>query len=120
VDDPFARGAELFDRGEFFEAHEAWEERWKVATNATERTFLQGLIQVAAAFHKLVMMKSEDAAARILAKGLAKLDAYPAHVEERGLTTFCERLRECADELAAGRLTRAAIPKITSRVRRGA
>lgn len=117
VDDPFVRGAELFDRGEFFEAHEAWEERWKVATNATERTFLQGLIQVAAAFHKLVVMKSEDAAARLLAKGLAKLDACPLHVDERGLTTFCERLHESANELAAGRLTRTAIPNITNRAR---
>jgi predicted metal-dependent hydrolase len=117
VDDPFAQGARLFDGGEFFEAHEVWEERWKVATDATERTLLQGLIQVAAAFHKLVVMKSEDAAARLLAKGLAKLDACPARVEERGLAKFCERLRECANELAAGRLTRAAIPTIASYVR---
>ena len=105
-------GACLFDRGEFFEAHEVWEERWKVTTSATERAFLQGLIQVAAAFHKLVVMKSEDAAGRLLAKGLAKLDACPERVEERGLTAFCERLRESANELAAGQLARAAIPKI--------
>jgi hypothetical protein len=32
-------GARLFDAGEFFEAHEAWEERWRVATDKAEREF---------------------------------------------------------------------------------
>jgi len=46
----FQRGIELFNAGNFFEAHEAWEEIWLAATEP-EKTFLQGLIQVAAAFH---------------------------------------------------------------------
>jgi predicted metal-dependent hydrolase len=108
--DPFARGARLFDIGEFFEAHELWEERWRVATDQTERDFLQGLIQVAAAFHKLLVMKSAESASRLLAKGLAKLDACPAHVQGMDLAAFRERLRACASDLASGRLTRAEIP----------
>jgi predicted metal-dependent hydrolase len=111
VDGAFARGARHFDRGEFFEAHEVWEELWKVATDPTERTFLQGLIQVAAAFHKLLVMKSAEAASRLLAKGLAKLDASAAEVEVRGLAAFCEQLHVCAKEIGAGRLVAAAIPK---------
>ncbi|MGO9836162.1 MAG: DUF309 domain-containing protein, partial [Polyangiaceae bacterium] len=95
VDDPFARGARLFDRGEFFEAHEVWEERWRVATDKNERQFLHGLIQVAAAFHKLLVMQSGEAASRLLAKGLAKLDACPARVQEMDLATFRERPRAC-------------------------
>jgi hypothetical protein len=66
VNDPFARGTRLFDAGKFFEAHEVWEERWRVATDQVERDLLQGLIQVAAAFHKLLVMKSTDAALRLL------------------------------------------------------
>jgi hypothetical protein len=112
VDEPFARGARLFDAGAFFEAHEVWEERWRVATEKAERDFLQGLIQVAAAFHKLVVMKSPDAAGRLLARGLAKLDACSAHVEQRNLAAFRERLRACTGDLAAGRLTREAIPRM--------
>ena len=108
--DPFARGARLFDIGEFFEAHEVWEGRWRVATDQTERDFLQGLIQVAAAFHKLLVMKSAESASRLLAKGLAKLDACPAHVQGMDLAAFRERLRACASDLASGRLTRAEIP----------
>jgi predicted metal-dependent hydrolase len=112
LDDPFARGRRLFDAGEFFEAHEAWEERWRVATDRADRELLQGLIQVAAAFHKLLVMGSADAASRLLAKGLAKLDALPAHVLDMNLAAFRERLRACADDLAAGHLARAAIPTI--------
>jgi predicted metal-dependent hydrolase len=109
VDDP-ARGTRLFDTGEFFEAHEVWEGQWRVATDQVERDFLQGLIQVAAAFHKLLVMKSADAALSLLAKGLAKLDACPAHVKKMDLASFRERLRACARDLAAGRFARAAIP----------
>ena len=112
LDDPFARGRRLFDAGEFFEAHEAWEERWRVATDRAERELLQGLIQVAAAFHKLLMMGSADSASRLLAKGLAKLDALPAHLQEMDVAAFRERLRACAGALAAGHLARATIPTI--------
>jgi predicted metal-dependent hydrolase len=112
--DPFARGAGLFDRGEFFEAHESWEDRWRVATDPTERAFLQGLIQVAAAFHKLLVMNSEEAASRLLAKGLAKLEMCPAHVEEMHLASFRELLRGCARDLAAGHFVRGAIPTIAA------
>jgi uncharacterized protein len=46
------RGITLFNSGKFWEAHEAWEEIWK---NHPEdgRFFLQGLIQLAAAYHQL-------------------------------------------------------------------
>ncbi|MGO9836811.1 MAG: DUF309 domain-containing protein [Polyangiaceae bacterium] len=105
VDDSFARGARLF------EAHEVWEGRWRVATDKGERAFLQGLIQVAAAFHKLLVMKSPDSASRLLARGLAKLDAYPARVQEMDLAAFREPLRAC--DFAGGHLTRATIPTMS-------
>ena len=44
------RGVAHFNAQEYFEAHEVWEELWLVAREP-EKTFLQGLIQVAAAFH---------------------------------------------------------------------
>lgn len=48
----FQRGIALFNAGKFWEAHEAWEEIWK---NRPEdgRFFIQGLIQLAAAYHQL-------------------------------------------------------------------
>jgi hypothetical protein len=44
-------GARLFDAGDFFAAHEAWEARWRAAAGA-ERLRLQGLILAAAALMK--------------------------------------------------------------------
>ena len=45
-------GQELFNKGEFYEAHEIWEEKWNDAED-DDRRLLQGLIQVAAGFYKL-------------------------------------------------------------------
>src|SRR4051812_34142365 len=46
------RGLALFNRCEFYEAHELWEDAWTDA-QLDDRRLLQGLIQVAAAFFKL-------------------------------------------------------------------
>ncbi len=43
-------GLRSFHSGAFFEAHEHWETVW-LAAQEPEKTFLQGLIQVAAGFH---------------------------------------------------------------------
>ncbi|MDV6375140.1 DUF309 domain-containing protein [Deinococcus arenicola] len=47
----FEEGVALFDTGQWWEAHEAWERPWLTATGA-DRTFLQALILLAAALHK--------------------------------------------------------------------
>ena len=48
----FNRGVELFNCGQFWESHEAWEEVWK-RHQENSRIFFQGLIQVAAGLHQL-------------------------------------------------------------------
>jgi uncharacterized protein len=45
-------GIELFNRGEFFEAHDVWEEWWQECP-AAERRFFQALIQAAVAVYHL-------------------------------------------------------------------
>lgn len=50
VDPHFLRGIDLFNRSEFFEAHEVLEDVWR-PWQGPERLFLQGLIQVAVALH---------------------------------------------------------------------
>jgi uncharacterized protein len=42
------RGVELFNRGLYWEAHEAWEEAWTTDRRGPDRGFYKGLIQVAA------------------------------------------------------------------------
>ena len=46
----FRRGIEQFNNRHFFEAHETWEEIW-LAAPEPDRAYLQGIIQIAAAFH---------------------------------------------------------------------
>lgn len=48
--DEFKVGCDHFDAGEYFEAHEVWEDLWNEVTGE-EHSFLQGLIQVAVALH---------------------------------------------------------------------
>jgi len=48
--DQFDHGVAHFNAGEFFKAHEVWEELWLDAAEP-EKTLLQGMIQIAAAFH---------------------------------------------------------------------
>ena len=50
-------GARLFNAGQWWEAHEAWEERWRIATG-DERAFIQALILLAAALYKRWMQGS--------------------------------------------------------------
>jgi hypothetical protein len=82
--------------------HEAWEERWLVETNDARRRLLQGLIQIAVAFHKLIVMGAADSASRLLAKGLAKLDAPPAKIAGMSVCAFRDavqpesRLLQCS------------------------
>lgn len=47
-EDRFEEGCRLFDSGQYFEAHEVWEELWNEA-QGPRNAYLQGLIQVAAA-----------------------------------------------------------------------
>ena len=48
--DSLERGIRLFDAGDHYEAHELWEDSWRIAEpDSSQRHFLQGLIQCAAA-----------------------------------------------------------------------
>lgn len=42
------RGIELFNSGEYWHAHEVWEEEWTPDRNGPDSGFYKGLIQVAA------------------------------------------------------------------------
>ncbi len=44
------RGINLFNQQQYFEAHEEWEQEWRLMTEGEEKTFFQGLILAAAAF----------------------------------------------------------------------
>jgi uncharacterized protein len=70
-------GAALFDAGRWFDAHEAWEDAWRVERGA-RRLLLQGLIQIAAGFHKGLVQGRPAGMVRLLGNGLAKREATGA------------------------------------------
>lgn len=69
----FVQGLEEFKRGEFFAAHESWEEIW-LESNGRQKRLLGGLIQIAAGYLKREQ-RVENGARRLLLRGLAQLDA---------------------------------------------
>jgi predicted metal-dependent hydrolase len=75
-DDKFQSGIALFNSGEFFRAHEVWEDLWLTEIEP-EKTFLQGLIQAAAAFHQYVGGNLAGAES-LLASAATKLQRFPA------------------------------------------
>jgi uncharacterized protein len=74
-EEKFGRGVADFNAGRFFEAHEVWEELW-LGAEEPEKTFLQGLIQIAAAFHHQGRGNARGAQS-LLAAGMAKLTRCP-------------------------------------------
>jgi uncharacterized protein len=113
-DEKFERGLRHFNAGEFFEAHEVWEEVW-LAEGEPEKTFLQGIIQIAAAFHHY-RRGNTDGTETLLAAGIVKISRFPA--DHRGLAIL--ELREEAKlwARALGEMQRPGDDKLP-RIRRG-
>jgi predicted metal-dependent hydrolase len=70
------KGVTLFNDREFWHAHEAWEEIWLKATGQ-EKVFLQGLIQLAAAYHH-VQRGTFRGGVRLFDAALRKLEPFAA------------------------------------------
>jgi len=75
-DDELAKGLRCYTEEQFFEAHEHWEVVW-LNSAEPEKTFLQALIQITAAFHHHQRGNSVGAVS-LLNAALRKLDRYPA------------------------------------------
>src|SRR5260370_5836911 len=69
-------GLRCFHSGAFFDAHEHWEAVW-LAAHETERTFLPGLIQGAAAFHHF-QLGNFAGTISLLRSAFGGLDSSPA------------------------------------------
>jgi len=72
----FEQGVAQFNDTDFWHAHESWEELWLAAeTDLVE--FLQGLIQLAAAYHH-VKRGTLRGAVRLFEAALLRLQPFPA------------------------------------------
>jgi len=92
VSHPLRHGIDLFNRGAFFECHEALEEIW-TPERGPRRLFLQSIIHIAVAFYH-VQRGNRAGAERQLRKGLKKMAGYLPECE--GVQT--EELYQAASE----------------------
>jgi len=91
----FLAGIRHFNEHEFWEAHEAWETIWLVAASDVEQ-FLQGMIQLAAAYHHL-KRGTHRGAVRLFESALRRLAAFPqkwSGIDRRAAEVAAQRHRE--------------------------
>jgi uncharacterized protein len=101
-------GLRCFDSGAFFEAHEHWESVW-LAAQEPEKTFLQGLIQVAASFHHF-QRGNLAGTVSLLHSALRRLDAYPEAFAGVAVAPLRATIRLWLDAL--GTPTRSLLPPL--------
>ncbi len=71
----FLEGIHHFNARRFWEAHEAWETIWLEAESDLDQ-YLQGLIQIAAAYHH-IQRRTYRGAPRLFAAALRRLAGFP-------------------------------------------
>ena len=87
-----AEGLRCYQNQEFFAAHEHWEAEW-LRCDEPEKTFLQALIQITAAFHHM-KRGNITGTLSLLRAAYGRLQNFPAQfqgiaVEELRLTIHC-------------------------------
>jgi len=98
----YQKGLEAFNSAHFYDAHELWEEVWLETPNP-DKMFLQGLIQVAAAFHhysRANLLGTRN----LLQAGLLKLDCFPEVHGGLEIETLREAVRGWLAALEAGEI----------------
>ena len=104
-------GIRLFNTQHYFEAHEALEAVWLKATG-DRKTFLHGLIQVAAAFHHHAQGNAAGFRS-LLEKGCSKLARFGAEFEGIDLAALRRHLQSWQEHLHASSLPEPpALPQI--------
>ncbi len=110
----FEAGIRHFNREEFFEAHEVWEDLWHEVRD-DDRSFLQALIQVAAGFYHHQCDNPRGSASQLRKAG-DKLSRYPS--THRGILVgiLLADLQRWAEEGREGAqaVGRSAYPRITT------
>lgn len=74
-----AEGLRCYREALFFEAHEQWEAVW-LQSPEPQKTFVQGMIQAAGAFHHF-RRGNRNGARSMMHKALSRLDRYPETFE---------------------------------------
>ena len=91
----FEEGTAHFNAGRYWEAHESWETLWLVSQTEM-KPFLQGLIQIAAAYLHLRRLNFPGAG-RLFDAGLRRLEAAPPGLRALLQDAFLSQVRADAE-----------------------
>ncbi len=94
----FNRGIRLFNEGKFWHAHEAWEQVWRRHPEDS-RLFIQGLIQMAAAFHLLIDKKRYTGAHSNFDKALTRLVLFEPTFLDLPVSDYVRVIEKAKDEI---------------------
>ena len=101
--DPVQEGIRLFNEEYFFEAHEVLEDLWK-RERGKSKLFLQGLIQLCAAYHHF-QNGNLIGAETLLDRGAQKMRSYPPDylgIDAAKLLAYVDRDRERIGRMQRG------------------
>jgi uncharacterized protein len=96
----FAKGADEFNAGYFFECHDTLEDVWS-GVRGPARDFYQGLIQVSVGFYHLGNA-NPGGALRMLERAAKRLAAYPARYCGLDLETLRSEVAEWRARIERG------------------
>ncbi|MHB8862276.1 MAG: DUF309 domain-containing protein [Pirellulaceae bacterium] len=96
-DPRYLEGIECFNRGAFFDAHEAWEALW-IDTEGASRRFYQGLIQVAVCLYHFGNGNLRGAR-KLYHSSSNYLQAYGPQQAGLDLDRFLQEFQHCCAEL---------------------
>ena len=106
-----ADGLSCYRKTEFFEAHEHWESTW-LQLEGPEKSFLQALIQITAAFHHL-QAGNKEGTVSLLRRALRRLEQCSACFGEIAVAPLRDEVREWVSVLEIGSSTMpAGFPRI--------
>ena len=101
----YFEGLRLFNRGEFFEAHEVWEEIWSQVPDPRRERFYQGIIQAAVTLELLRRGKAVGVR-KVFVSCKTLLETLPSPFMGLDIGGFLERLRHAiqpaVEDLTAG------------------
>ena len=97
---PLAEGLRCYQEREFFDAHEHWEGVW-LRCDEPDKSFLQALIQVTAAFHHLRQGRPAGTVS-LLRRALRRLEGFPADYEGVRVEALCGSIRAWLEGLESG------------------
>jgi len=109
------KGIELFNRREYFEAHEEWEKLWRGLHDYRERRFVQSLIMIAAALYHF-KRKEYRGCEKLLIKGIPRLRETMEVGEGLEIEKFLRETERFEDKFLKGKASEKDFPLLESKV----